>query len=103
MAKDSINVDSLLRQKPEAKDLIYPVEPTYEPRTENETQAQHRERDLRNSKRKVDWENECKTIASKGPIIDGIPWDEAELKLRSLIYLSLGSEGQRIYHQRFRH
>ena len=44
MAKDSINVDSFLRQKPEAKDLLYPAEPSYEPPTENETQAQHRER-----------------------------------------------------------
>ena len=39
----------------------------------------------------------------KGPIIDGTPWDEADLKVRSLIYLSLGSEGQQVYHQRFPH
>ena len=54
MAKDSINVDSLLRQKPEAKDLFYPAEPTYTPSTENDTQAQNREGDLRKNKRKVD-------------------------------------------------
>ena len=103
MAKISINVDSLLKHKPDIKDLIYPTEPTYEPPTENETQAQHRERDLRNNKRKVDWDNECKQIAFKGPIVDGIPWDEADLKVRSLIYLSLGTEDQRIYQQRFPH
>ena len=44
MAKNSINVDSLLKHKPDTKDLTYPIEPTYEPPTENETQAQHRER-----------------------------------------------------------
>ena len=53
--------------------------------------------------RKVDCENECKQIAFKGPIVDGIPWDEADIKIRSLIYLSLGTEGQRIYQQRFPH
>ena len=68
MAKNSINVDSLLKQKPEIKDLTYPAEPIYEPPTENKTQAQHKERDLRNNKRKVDWDNECKQIAFKGPI-----------------------------------
>ena len=98
MAENSINFDSLLKHKPDRKDLTYPIEPTYEPPTENETQAQHRERDLRNNKRKVDWDNECKQIAFKGPTVDGIPWDEADLKVRSLIYLSLGTEAQRIYH-----
>ena len=103
LAENSINVDSLLKHKPGIKDLTYPTEPTYEPPTENETQAQNRERDLRNNKRKVDWDNECKQIAFKGSIVDGIPWDEADLKVRSLIYLSLGTEGQRIYQQRFPH
>ena len=101
--QDFINVDYLLKQKPEIKDLTYPTEPTYEPPTRNKTQAQYRERDLRKNKRKVGWDNECKQIAFKGPIVDGIPWDEADLKVRSFIYLSLGTEGQRIYQQRFPH
>ena len=50
MAKGSINVDSLLRQKPE-----------------------------------------------------GLPWDDADIKVKNLIYSSLGTEGQRIYQQRFPH
>ena len=83
--------------------MTYPIEPTYEPPTETETQAQHRERDLQNNKRKVDWDNECKQIAFKGPTVDGIPWDEVDLKVRSLIYLSLGTEAQQIYQQRFPH
>ena len=68
MAKDSINainVDILLKQKPDIKDLTYRAEPTYEPPTENKTQAQHRERDLRNIKRKVDWDNESNKLHSK--------------------------------------
>ena len=37
MAKNSLNVDSLLKHKPDIKDLTYPAEPTYEPPTENAT------------------------------------------------------------------
>ena len=77
IAKESLNVDTLLRYKPEPKDLFYPAEPTYEPPVQNETQVQkrERERDQRNIKRKIDWENECKAIEFKGPLVDGIPWD----------------------------
>ena len=34
------------------------------------------------------------------PMIDRIPWDEAGLKVKNLICLSLGTEGCRGYHQR---
>ena len=51
----------------------------------------------------MDWDNDCKQISFRGPTVDGIPWDEADLKVRSLIYLSLGTEAQRIYQQRFPH
>ena len=45
IAKESLNVDTLLRYKPEPKDLFYPAEPTYEPQVQNETQVQKRERE----------------------------------------------------------
>ena len=32
-------------------------------------------------------------------MIDRFTWDEADLKVRSLIYLSLGTEATRIFHQ----
>ena len=80
MAKDSINVDSLVMQLPEAEDLFYTAEQFYKPQTEIETQAQHRKRDLRNNKPKVDWENECKGIKFKEPTVDGIPWDDNDTK-----------------------
>ena len=50
--------------------------------------------------RKIYWENECKHIEYKGPMIDRIHWDEADLKVKSLIYLSLCTEGCRTYHKR---
>ena len=36
-------------------------------------------------------------------MIDRIPWDEADLKVKSLIYLSLDAEGTRTYQQRNPH
>ena len=36
-------------------------------------------------------------------MVDRIPWDEADLKVKNLIYPSLGSEGTRTYHQRNPH
>ena len=52
LAKEQINVHTLLRYKPEPKDLFYPAELTYEPAGQGETQAQHRVRDQRSIKKK---------------------------------------------------
>ena len=49
IAKESLNVDTLLRYKPEPKDLFYPAEPSYEPQVQNETQVQERERERERS------------------------------------------------------
>ena len=53
--------------------------------------------------RKVDWENEGKHIRNREPMIDRYTWDEADLKVKSLIYLSIGTEATRIFHQRNLH
>ena len=34
----------------------------------------------------------------RGPMIDRYSWDEADIKVKSLVYLSLGSEASQIYH-----
>ena len=103
LAHKQINVDTLLRYKPEPKDLFYPAELTYEPAGQGETQARHRDRDQRSMKRKVAWENECEAIKLKGLFADGITWVKVDTKVKSLIYLCIRAEGQRIYHKRFPH
>ena len=102
MARDNLQVDKLLKLKPTRAELFYPILPTYEDAL-GETEDEERQREQRNERRKVDWENECKQIEQKGPMIDRIPWDEADLKVKSLIYHSLGAEGTRTYHQRNPH
>ena len=103
MARDNLAVDKLLKLKPTRAELFYPTLPTYEEAFEGETEDGERQREQRNEKRKVDWENECEQIEYRGPMIDRIPWDEADPKVKSLIYLSLGTEGCRTYHQRNPH
>ena len=99
MALANLVVDKLLRRV----ELFYPTLPTSEDPFEGETRDEERQREQRNEKRKVDWENECKHIEFRGPMIDRIPWDEADLNFKSLIYLSLGTEGCRICQQRNPH
>ena len=99
MARDNLQVDKLLKLKPAKTELPYPTLPTYEEPFDGETVDEERQKDQRNERRKVDWENECKKLEQNGPMIDELPWDEADLKVKSLIYLSLGAEGKRTFHQ----
>ena len=103
MARDNLQVDKLLKLKPSRTELPYPTLPTYEEPFVGETADEERQRDQRNEHEKVDRENECKQLEQKVPKIDRIPWDEADLKVKSFIYPSLGSEGSRTYHQRNPH
>ena len=56
--RDSIEVDKLLRPKPQPTDLFYPSLPTYEEEFEGETDGEARNREQRNERRRVDFENE---------------------------------------------
>ena len=40
-------------------------------------------REQRNEKRNVGWENEFLSIERKGAMIDRLPWDEADVKVKS--------------------
>ena len=103
MVKENIQVDKLLQPKPENEELDYPTEPHYEQALPDETTAERRQREQRNVKRGTDWQNNCKEIEDKGPQVDNIPWDEADNKTKSHIYLSLGAQATNIFHQRFPH
>ena len=103
MAQHKLEVDKLLPLKPARTELFYPTMPTLDDEFENETLDEARQRERRNLKRRVDWENECKIIETKGPTVDRIPWDKADIKVKSLIYLSAGLEACRRFQQRNPH
>ena len=65
----------------------------YELQVEGETQSQASDRGIRNQEKRVQWERQCVQLHNLGPAVDGIPWEEADIKVRSYIYLSLGKEG----------
>ena len=92
IAKDGIDLSKLLRDPPAIR---RPQEPGYELPIDGETNVQIRERNLRNQEKKATWENQCAHLDNLGPTVDGVPWDEADIKCRSYIYLCLGAEGQR--------
>ena len=66
MARDSIEVDKLLRLKPQPTDLFYHTLPTNDEEFEGETDDEARNREQRNKRRRVDFENESKVIERKG-------------------------------------
>ena len=68
--------------------------PSLEDPRPNESEKEARKRDIRNQRRKIDWENEF-----RGQYVDRYPWDEADTKIQSLLYLSIGQERTGIYHQ----
>ena len=103
MVKENIQVDKLLQPRPENEELDYPTEPHFEPALSDETTAERRRREQRNVKRRTDWQNTCKDIEDKGLQVDNIPWEEADNKTKSHIYLSLGAQATNIFHQRFPH
>ena len=94
MAKKNLHLDQLLRLKPTLADLFYPTVPSYEDVIEGANEEETRKRQIRNERRRVDWENECRAIRRS----DRYTWDEADIKLKSL-----GKEASRIYHQRNPH
>ena len=98
VAKDGISLQKLLRDPPAVRK---PQEPGYELPIEGETQSQTRDRHIRNQKKRIQWDNQCAQLDNLGPTVDGIPWEEADIKVRSFIYLSLGNEGQRRLSQHY--
>ena len=51
----------------------------------------------------MDLQNQCQAIEDKDLFVDNIPWDEADTKIKSLIYPSLGQEATNIFLQRNPH
>ena len=49
------------------------------------------------------WKNECNVIDRVGVLCGDKPWDMADRKVKSLIYLSLGEEGRKMHGRKIRH
>ena len=95
----NIQEEKLLRPRLESEELRCTYEPLYEPPTSDETTAKKRKCDQRN----INCRGTGETSEDKGPFVDNMPWDEANTKIKSLIYLLFGQEATNIVHQRNPH
>ena len=95
MAKEGISIDTLLDDPPDKVTL--PPEPIYEADVENSKAQSERDRRTRNEQLKNSWLNRCQKIELVGILCGEKPWKYCDNKAVSLIYLSLGIEGSRIF------
>ena len=101
VAKSNIELDELLQERPTT--VIYPPEPVEEQPVQNPTQTMERERLTRYNQAIAKWKNECNHIDRIGVLCGDKPWDMADRKAKSLIYLSLGIEGRKMHARKFPH
>ena len=88
---------NLLRARPQ---LVEPSEPVYEVEITGETEAQKKNRKVRNQKKRVGGEKNVIKAREKGVLCNLFRWDEADAKVRSYLFLCLGAEGQKQIQQK---
>ena len=96
-AKDAIEIRNLSRARPT---FVEPVESVYEFEITGETEAQRKNREVRNQEKRVGWENHVIKAREKGVLCNSCRWDEADARVRSYLFLCLGAEGQRQVQQK---
>ena len=95
VAKTTIEIGELLREKPTT--VIYPSEPVEEQPVNNPTQTMERERLTRYNQAVAKWKNECNLIDRIGVLCGDKPWDLADKKSKSMIYLTIVIERRRMH------
>ena len=101
VAKTNIELEKLHQERPTL--VIYPPEPVGEQAVQNPTQSMERERQTRYLQAIAKWKNECNQIDRIGVLCSDKPWDMADRKAKSLIYLSRGIEGRKMHARKFPH
>ena len=96
--KENIDIENLLNPS----ERYHPLPPTLENPPENESDSQKTsriEKNIREQKRFDD--EEMASIKSETKEFNGMRLEEADKKLRSILYLALGNEGKKIFGQKF--
>ena len=94
-AKEDIDATTLTGTKPPSVTL--PKRPRAETAVPEETADQKAQREVRNSISQTKWENECNKARAKGIMCGEMTWDRAERKSVNLLFLSIGTEGRKIF------
>ena len=90
VAKTNIKLDELLQERPTQVIYPSPPEPVEEQPVQNPTQSMEKKRQTRYHQAIAKWKMECNQIDRIGVLCGDKPWDMADRKAKSLIYLSLG-------------
>ena len=101
LARENITLDTLLQ--PKQTTVRLPAEPKYEMPIEDATHETERDRQIRYSQLKLQWNLKCKKITEAGVLCGERPWNLCDQKCVSLLYLSIGTEGRRLLTQKFPH
>ena len=98
VAKENIDIENLLNPS----ERHHPQHPNLENPTDGETDTQRRSRMERNNQeqRRYD-EEESTSIKTETKKLNGMRLEEADKKLRSVLYIALGNERKRIFGQKF--
>ena len=80
-----------------------PAEPKYEMAVEDATEETERDRQIRNSQLKLQWDLKCQKIMEAGVLCGERPWHLCDQKCVSLLYHSIRTEGRRLLTQKFPH
>ena len=93
LERENITLDTLLQPKPTIVRL--PAEPKYETAIDCATEDTERDRQIRNSQLKLQWDLKCQKTEA-GVLFGERPWNMCDQKCVSLLYLSIGTEGRRL-------
>ena len=85
-AKDGTEIRNLLRARPT---LVEPSESVYELEITGETEAQRKNREVRNQEKRVGWENHVIKTREKGMLCNSYRWDEADASVRCYLFFSV--------------
>ena len=98
IAKENIDIENLLNPS----ERHHPQPPNLEKPTDGETDSQRRSRTERNTQEQRRYnEEESASIKTETKKFNIMRLEEADKKLRSVLYLALGNEGKRIFGQKF--
>ena len=99
--RGNITLDTLLQPKPTHVRL--PAEPKFEMPIEDATEQTERDRQIRNSQLKLQWELKCLEITEAGFLRGERRWSLCDQMCVSLLYLSIVTDGRRQFKQKFTH
>ena len=101
LAKEGIQLEHLLKNPPTT--VTYQTEPTYEEPVENHTQASEKDPKVSNQQLKVNWQNRCEKMDEVCNLCGDKPRGICEQKSVLLLYLSIRTDGRRIFKCNFHH